>query len=92
MANTAKRAVIDEPPGFSEAWDRLTAGNLPKFTGRKQAYAEFFRAGQQSRDGWIEPKPVVPRPKRGSLDAWPFAIKHNHERQEVTGLSIPETP
>ena len=94
MANTTKRPVIDEPPGFSEAWDRLTAGSLPKFTGRKQAYAEFFRAGLNMRSNWIEPKPIVTRkiPAAGSLEAWPFQIPHDHERQEVTGLSIPETP
>ena len=90
MANNTKRQVIDEPPGFSEAWDRLTSGRIGAYGGKKQAYAEFYRAGQQSRDGWIEPKPVVPRPTKGSLDAWPFAIKHDHEPQP-TG-HIPETP
>ncbi len=74
MANNTKRPVIDEPPGFSEAWDRLTSGRIGAYGGKKQAYAEFYRAGQQSSDGWIEPKPVVPRPTKGSLEAWPFAI------------------
>lgn len=74
MANTTKRPVIDEPPGFSEAWDRLTSGRINAYGGKKQAYAEFYRAGQQSRPDWIEPKPVVPRPTKGSLDAWQFAI------------------
>lgn len=90
MANNTKRTVENEPPGFAAAWERMTSGRIGSFGGRKQAYAEFYRAGQQSRDGWIEPKPVVPRPKAGSLDAWPFAIPHDHEKQP-TG-HIPEAP
>jgi hypothetical protein len=42
---------------------------------------------------WIEPKPVTPQSKnQGSTQRWPFTVPHDHERQAVTGISIPETP
>lgn len=57
MANHTIRPVKNEPPGFSEAWARLTTGKKNAFNGPKQAYAEFFRAGQESIKTSQEPKP-----------------------------------
>lgn len=88
MANTTKRAVENEPPGFAEFWARWYKNGTQH--GRRAHYAEAFAAGQQTRANWIEPRSVVPRPKAGSLDAWPFAIPHDHEKQP-TG-HIPEAP
>lgn len=90
MANTNRRPVENEPPGFAEAWVRLTNGQEVRFGGKKQNYAEFYRAGRQSMAHWIEPKPVTrPTPAQGSLEAWAFQIPHDHEKQP-TG-HIPET-
>ena len=68
MANNTKRTVENEPPGFSEAWAKMTAGRASDFAGRKQAYAEFFRAGQESlRDPFIQLKlDCVLIPKKGT--------------------------
>lgn len=48
MPNLTQRPVENEPLGFSAAWDALTTGKKKDFGGPKQAYAEFFRAGQES--------------------------------------------
>lgn len=81
----------NEPPGFAEAWQKLYGANPRAFTGRRDAYAAFYAEGAASRSHWIEPKPVTrPTPAQGSLDAWPFAIPHDHEPQP-TG-HIPEAP
>ena len=68
MANNTKRTVENEPPGFSEAWARLTSGNTKQFGGPKQAYCEMFRAGQESlRDPFIQLKlDCVLIPKKGT--------------------------
>lgn len=43
--------------------------------------------------GWIEPKPVINPPSaKHSRLSWPFMQLHDHEPQERTGLSVPETP
>lgn len=42
---------------------------------------------------WIEPKPVINAPTiKHSRLSWPFMELHDHEPQEHTGLSVPETP
>lgn len=36
--------------------------------------------------------PVTKPTRHYQPQRWPFALAHDHERQEATGLSIPETP
>lgn len=69
---------------------------LPEPTGRLDDYSEHdMRAyGQACATAAVAAAlaPVTKPTRHYQPQSWPFQIPHDHERQEVTGLSIPETP
>lgn len=80
------------PPGFDEfheSWNNLSTLSQRRKHYTKVAGVLMALGALQERQrlislGWIEPKPVIP-PR-------PYTSSPDHEREYVTGLSIPETP
>ncbi len=70
-----KGPAAHEPVEFVLWWAQCPSRTVA--AGRRAHYAEAFAAGQATRAGWIEPKPVVPPSRaQGSMDAWPFQEPH----------------
>lgn len=92
---------MKEPATFKAFWSMWERSPLLKRFRPDFAYvaATFEAIGALNERqrliaaGWIEPKPVISPPTiKHARASWPFMQLHDHEPQEHTGLSVPETP